>query len=208
MYGIVLGINLLFHRCFQKINLQYLRIIINLRNCVSLGGFQCTRPVVFTCPPGLITICARITPGHHKHLHVFIIYKIDATFSVRSGTRPTAVGGAAPGPVLLAPVGPTRVVRAPGRVTEGNSEGRCIPAVETCVGPLGGLETREQGRGGHGAWKSESCEMAVRANDRMTNGRGRDQHSQLVTPQTPKHRACSSPRKLTEFSICTPAPML
>ena len=32
MYSIVLGINLLFYRYFQKINLQYLRIGVNLRN--------------------------------------------------------------------------------------------------------------------------------------------------------------------------------
>lgn len=36
VYGIVLGINLLFYRCFQKINLQYLRIGVNLPN----GVFQ------------------------------------------------------------------------------------------------------------------------------------------------------------------------
>lgn len=32
VYGIVLGINLLFYRSFQKINLQYLRIDVNLSN--------------------------------------------------------------------------------------------------------------------------------------------------------------------------------
>ena len=183
MYGIVLGINLLFYRCFQRINLQYLRITVNLRNGVSLSRFPFIRPVIFTCPPGLITTRAKITPGHHKHLPMFIIYKIDAVFSVmrwcqaHSGRRRSAWTCSA------GPCGPHTVGQGTWpdhwRATAGEGAFQLKkhmwdPLVARKVGrKVEGSrrpETRVLRAGSEGQWEDDK------------RGRGRGQHSKLLTP--------------------------